>query len=84
MSIGLGFLLGQGEIEPLGSLKLLVGLVGSFLVKLALLLEDGVIGSLVKLRSLLEQKMVEPLVNLEKEFPWVDSPMFLLQILNKE
>jgi hypothetical protein len=80
----LGFLLGQGEIEPLGSLKLLVGLVGSFLVKLALLLEEGVIGSLVKLRSLLEQKMVEPLVNLEKEFPWVDSPMFLLQILNKE
>jgi hypothetical protein len=43
-----------------------------------------VIGSVVKLRSLLEQKMVEPLVNLEKEFPWVDSPMFLLQILNKE
>jgi hypothetical protein len=43
-----------------------------------------VIGSLVKLRSLLEQEMVEPLVNLEKEFPWVDSPMFLLQILNKE
>jgi hypothetical protein len=27
----LGFLLGQGEIEPLGSLRLLVGLVGSFL-----------------------------------------------------
>jgi hypothetical protein len=82
--VKLGFLLGKGEIEPLGSLKLLVGLMGSFLVKLALLLEEGVIGSLVKLRSLLEQKMVEPLVNLEKEFPWVDSPMFLLQILNKE
>jgi hypothetical protein len=32
--------------------------MGSFLVKLALLLEEGVIGSLVKLRSLLEQKMV--------------------------
>jgi hypothetical protein len=58
--------------------------MGSFLVKLALLLEEGVIGSLVRLRSLLEQKMVEPLVNLEKEFPWVDSPIFLLQILNKE
>jgi hypothetical protein len=80
----LGFLLGQGKIEPLGSLRLLVGLVGSFLEKLALLLEEGVIGSLVKLRSLLEQKMVEPLVNLEKEFPCVDSTMFLLQRLNKE
>jgi hypothetical protein len=54
----LGFLLGQGEIEPLGGLKLLVELMGLFLVKLALLLEEGVIGSLVKLRSLLEQKMV--------------------------
>jgi hypothetical protein len=43
-----------------------------------------VIGSLVKLRSLLEQEMVEPLVNLEREFPWVDSSMFLLHILNKE
>jgi hypothetical protein len=63
----LGFLLGQGEIEPLGSLKLLVGLMGSFLVKLALLLEEGVIGSLVKLRPLLKQKMVEPLVNLYAE-----------------
>jgi hypothetical protein len=69
----------------LESLKLLVGLkMGSFLVKLELLLEEGVIGSLVKLRFLLEQGMVEPLVNLEKESPWVDSPMFLLQILNKE
>jgi hypothetical protein len=35
------------EIEPLGSLRLLVGLVGSSLVKLAFLLEEGVIGSLV-------------------------------------
>jgi hypothetical protein len=78
------FLLGQGEIEPLGSLKLLVGLMGSFLVKLELLLEEGVIGSLVKLRSLLEQEVVGPLVNLERRFPWVDSPNFLLQILNKE
>jgi hypothetical protein len=82
--VKLGFLLGQGEIELLGSLKLLVALMGSFLVKLTLLLEEGVIGSLVKLRSLLEQKMVEPLENLEKKFPWVDSPMFPLQILNKE
>jgi hypothetical protein len=77
--VRLEFLLGQGKIEPLGSLKLLVGLV-----KLGLLLEEGVIGSLVKLRSLLEQEMVEPLVNLEMKAPWVDSPMFLLQILNKE
>jgi hypothetical protein len=67
-----GFLFGQGEIEPLESLKLLVELMGSFLVKLALLLEEGVIGSLVKLWSLLEQKMVQPLVNLYvegKKFP---------------
>jgi hypothetical protein len=49
-----GFLFGQGEIEPLEDLKLLVELMGSFLVKLALLLEEGVIGSLVKLWSLLE------------------------------
>jgi hypothetical protein len=50
----LRFLLGQGEIEPLGGLKLLVELKDSFLVRLALLLKEGVIGSLVKLRSLLE------------------------------
>jgi hypothetical protein len=80
--VRLEFLLGKGEIEPLGGLKLLARLMGSFLVKLELLLEDGVIGSLVKF--LLEQEMVEPLVNLERKFPWVDSPMFLLQILNKE
>jgi hypothetical protein len=67
--VRLEFLLGRGEIEPLGILKLLVGLMGSFLVKLELLLE---------------QEMVESLVNLEREFPWVDSPVFLLQILNKE
>jgi hypothetical protein len=82
--VRLELLLGQGKIEPLGSLKLLVGLMGSFLVKLQLLLEEGVIGSLVKLRSLFEQEMVEPLVNLEMKAPWVDSPMFLMQILNKE
>jgi hypothetical protein len=83
----LGFLLGQGEIEPLGGLKLLVGLMGSFLVKLALLLEEGVIGSLVKLRSLLEQKMVQPLVNLYAEgrrFPQDGSPIFLLQMPDEE
>jgi hypothetical protein len=77
--VRLELLLGQRKIEPLGSLKLLVRLV-----KLELLLEEGVIGSLVKLRFLLEQGKVEPLVNLEKKAPWVDSPMFLLQILNKD
>jgi hypothetical protein len=39
--VRLEFLLGKGEIESLGSLKLLVGLMGSFLVKLELLLEEG-------------------------------------------
>jgi hypothetical protein len=56
----LGFLLGQGEIEPLEGLKFLVELMGSSLVKLALLLEKGVTGSLMKIRSLLEQKIVRP------------------------
>jgi hypothetical protein len=53
-------------------------------VKLELLLEGVVIGSLAKLKFLLEQEMVEPLVNLGGKSPWVDSPMFLLQTLNKE
>jgi hypothetical protein len=88
--VKLEFLLGKGVIESLESLKLLVGLkMGSFLVKLELLLEEGVIGSLVRLKFLLENKMVEPLVNLDlkhaegRKSPQVDSPMFLLQILNK-
>jgi hypothetical protein len=44
---------------------------------------------LVKLRFLLEGKMFEPLVNLnlrhveEKKSPQVDSPMFLLQMVNE-
>jgi hypothetical protein len=79
----LGNLLGQGEIEPLGGLKLPVELMGLFLVKLAFLLEERVIGSLVKLRSLLEQKMVQPLVNLyveERRFPQDGLLIFLLQI----
>jgi hypothetical protein len=80
--VRLELLLGQG-IEPLGSLKLLARLMGSFLVKLALLFEAEVIGSLARLRFLLEQEKVEPLVNLERKVPWVDSPMFLLQILNR-
>jgi hypothetical protein len=79
----LGFLPGQEEIEPLGGLKLLVGLMGSSLMKLALLLERGMIGPLMKIRSLLEQKMVQPLVNLcaeGKRFPQDGSPIFLLQM----
>jgi hypothetical protein len=83
----LGFLLGQGEIESLEGLKLLVELMGSFLVKVALLLEEGVIGSLMKIRSLLEQKVVQPLVNLYaegKRFPQDGSPIFLLQLPDEE
>jgi hypothetical protein len=83
----LGFLLGQGEIEPLEGLKLLVELMGSFLVKLALLLEEGVFGSLMKIRSLLEQKMVQPLVNLyaeERRSLQDGSSMFLLPMSDGE
>jgi hypothetical protein len=82
----LGFLLGQGEIEPLKGLKLLVELLGLSLVKLALLFEKGVPGSLMKIRSPLEQKMVQPLVNLYAEgerFLQDGSPIFLLQIPNE-
>jgi hypothetical protein len=56
--------------------------MGSFLVKLALLLEEDMIGSLVKLGSLLEQKMVQPLVNLCAEGK--KFPIFLLQMSDKE
>jgi hypothetical protein len=82
----LGFLLGQGEIEPSKGLKLLVELMGSSLVKLELLFEKGVTGSLMKIKSPLEQKMVQPLVNLHAEgesFPRGDSPIFLLQMKGK-
>jgi hypothetical protein len=78
-----GFLLGQGEMEPLKGLKLLVELLGLSLVKLTLLFEKGVNGFLMKMRSPLEQKMVQPLVNLHAEgerFPQGDSPIFLLQM----
>jgi hypothetical protein len=60
------------------------------LVKLEFLLEKGMIKSLVKLKFLLEGKMFGVLVNLdlkhveEKNSPQVDSPMFLLQIINKK
>jgi hypothetical protein len=83
----LGFLLGQGEIEPLEGLRLLVELMGLSLVKLALLFEKGVTGSLMKIRSPLEQKIVQPLVNLHaegKRFPQDDSPIFLLQMSGEE
>jgi hypothetical protein len=77
-------------VQSLVNLKLLAEVeMGSLLVKLELLLEEGVIGSLVKLKFLLEKEMVEPLVNLDlkhaegRRSPQVDSPMFLLQILNK-
>jgi hypothetical protein len=82
----LGFLLGQGGIEPSEGLKLLVELMGSSLVKLALLFEKGVTGSLTRIKSPLEQKMVQPLVNLHAEgesLPRGDSPLFLLQTPNE-
>jgi hypothetical protein len=83
----LGLLLGQEEIESLKGLKLLVELMGSSLVKLALLFERGVTGSLMKISSPLERKMVQLLVNLHAEgerFPQDDSPMFLLQMSDEE
>jgi hypothetical protein len=79
----LGFLLDQREIEPSKGLKLLVELMGFSLVKLALLFEKGVTGSLMKIKSPLEQKMVQHLVNLHaegKRFLQSDSPIFLLQV----
>jgi hypothetical protein len=57
--------------------------MGSSLVKVALLFEKGVVGSLMKIRSPLEQKMVQLLVNLHaegKKFLQGDSPIFLLQM----
>jgi hypothetical protein len=59
-------------------------------VKRELLLEKGMIESLVKLKFLLEGKMFGPLVNLdlkhveEKNSPHVDSPMYLQQIISRE
>jgi hypothetical protein len=85
----LQLLLGQG-IEPLGRLKLLVGWMGSFLGKLALLFEEEVIGSLARLKFLLDQEMIEALVNLdlkhaeERRSLQDGSPMFLLQMPHEE
>jgi hypothetical protein len=77
-------------VQFLVDLKLLAEVkMDSSLVKLELLLERGMIESLVKLRFLLEGKMSEPLVNLnlrhveEKKSPQVDSPMFLLRMVNE-
>jgi hypothetical protein len=77
-------------VQSLVDSKLLVEVkMDSSLVKLKLLLERGMIESLVKLKFLLEGKMFEPLVNLdlkhvvEKKSPQVDSPMFLLQMINR-
>jgi hypothetical protein len=63
----LGFLLGQEEMESSEGLKLLVELMDSSLVKLVLLFEKEVIGSLMKIKSPLEQKMVQLLMNLHAE-----------------
>jgi hypothetical protein len=78
----LGFLLGQWGIEPLKDLKYLVGLKGSFLVKLVSLFGQRVTESLMRMRSLLEQ-MAQPLVDShveEQECPQDDSPVFLLRM----
>jgi hypothetical protein len=63
----LGFLLGQEEMESSEGLKLLVDLMDSSLVRLVLLFEKEVIGSLMKIKSPLEQEMVQLLVNLHAE-----------------
>jgi hypothetical protein len=63
----LKFLPSQEEIESSEGLKLLVELMDSFMVKLVLLFEKEVIGSLMKMKSPLEQKMVQLLVNLHAE-----------------
>jgi hypothetical protein len=87
--VRLELLLDQG-IEPLGMLKLLVGLMGSLLVKLALLFEEEVIGSLERMKFQLDQEMIEALVNLnlkhveESKSLQDGSPMFLLQMPDEE
>jgi hypothetical protein len=64
--------------------------MNSSLMKLELLLKRGMIESLVKLVFLLQGEMSEPLENLDlehdqgKKSPQVDSPMFLLQMINEE
>jgi hypothetical protein len=77
-------------VESLVDLKLLAEVkMDSSLVKLELLLERGIIESSVKLKFLLEGKMFGPLVNFdlkhveEKNYPQVDSLMFLLQMTSR-
>jgi hypothetical protein len=78
-------------VESLVDLKFLAEVrMDSSLMKLELLLVEGMIESLVKLKFLLEGKMVGPLVKLdlkhveEKNSPQVGSPMFPLQITSRE
>jgi hypothetical protein len=52
-------------------------------VKLELLLEKGMVESLVKLELLLGEKMAGSLVKLEKNSPQFDSPIFPLQVTSK-
>jgi hypothetical protein len=61
-----------------------------FLVELKLPTEEKLVQSLIDLKLLPQEKMFEPLENLElkhdqgKRSPQVDSPMFLLQVINEE
>jgi hypothetical protein len=77
-------------VQSLVNLRLLAELMGSFLVKLALLFEEEVIGSLARLKFLLDQEMIEALVNLdlkhaeERRSLQDGSPMFLLQMPDEE
>jgi hypothetical protein len=64
----------------------LVGLGSSFLANLVLLLEQGVIGSLMKMRFPLGQ-VTQPWVDLLAETlgrPQVVLPLFLLQMPNQK
>jgi hypothetical protein len=74
----------QWVIGPLGDLMTLVGLGSSSLASLVLLLEQGVIGSLMKMRFPLGQ-VTQPWVDLLVETlgrPQVVLPLFLLQMTN--
>jgi hypothetical protein len=81
---GLMSLHDQWVIGPLEDLMALVGLGSSSLVSLVLLLEQGVIESLMKMRFPLghaTQPWVDLLVETQVR-PQVDPPLFLLQIPN--
>jgi hypothetical protein len=82
--LGLVSLHDQWVIGPLGDLMALVGLGSSSLASLVLLLEQGVIGSLMKMRFPLGQ-VTQPWVDLLVETlgrPQVVLPLFLLQMPN--